>query len=253
MLQRQIWSCLDSTDCVGASRIQAAGNPGCERLPNFRAPPSGVPVACCLTYLPGDDGGGAFGLNQCGNMPGESGNFGEQHFRFVPVAGGGQDGPRRFAMQLAAPLPQGPQCVAALQPGYATPKTLQTYQNWSLNAFRQRQSRSEQLPGLAFHPPVLVGTGAGFTDNFHAVSTRIFIGSSGEGFLSTDSGTHWGAAKTQAKGMKRVVATPLPPRYVRASHPQPGLPAARREDLRDRVRRAVNSITATCRRWRCWR
>ena len=137
MLQRQIWSCLDSTDCVGASRIQAAGNPGCERLPNFRAPPSGVPVACCLTYLPGDDGGGAFGLNQCGNMPGESGSFGEQHFRFVPVAGGGQDGPRRFAMQLAAPLPQGPQCVAALQPGYATPKTLQTYQNWSLNAFPQ--------------------------------------------------------------------------------------------------------------------
>eukprot|EP01050_Picozoa_sp_SAG11_P005808 SAG11_NODE_424_length_9590_cov_3.114635_2_plen_690_part_00 len=213
MLQRQIWSCLDSNNCVGASRIQAAGNPGCERLPNFRAPPSGVPVACCLTYLPGDDGGGAFGLNQCGNMPGESGSFGEQHFQFVPVVGGGQDGPRRFTMQLAAPLPQGQQCVAALQPGYATPKTLQTYQNWSLKPSDRKRvqatpvAQPRQLPGLAFHPPVLVGTGAGFADNFHAVSRRVFIGSSGGGFLSTDSGAHWEQLhKTQAKGMKGVVA-----------------------------------------------
>ena len=42
--------------------------------------------------------------------------------------------------------------------------------------------------GLTFHPPVLVGTGAGFADNFHAVSRRIFIGSSGGGFLSTSGG-----------------------------------------------------------------
>jgi hypothetical protein len=139
VLQRQVWSCLDSTDCAGPSRIQAAGNPGCERLPNFQAPPAGVPIACCLTYLPRD--GGAFGLNQCGNMPGENGTgSGQQHFRFVPMGGGGQDGPRRFTMQLAASLPQGAQCLAARPPGYAMPQTLQTYQNWSLSSRSELKS-----------------------------------------------------------------------------------------------------------------
>lgn len=60
---------------------------------------------------------------------------------------------------------------------------------------------------LKFHPPVLVGEGAGFADNFHAVSDSVYIGSSGAGFLSTDSGAHWGPlAANQSKGMKGVVA-----------------------------------------------
>jgi hypothetical protein len=61
--------------------------------------------------------------------------------------------------------------------------------------------------GLQFHPPVVVGQGAGFADNFHAVSDTVYIGSSGAGFLSTDSGVHWGPLpKLQSKGMKGVVA-----------------------------------------------
>eukprot|EP01046_Picozoa_sp_COSAG06_P018071 COSAG06_NODE_1246_length_10113_cov_21.479629_4_plen_361_part_00 len=147
VLQRQRWSCLDSPDCVGASRIEAispllgeggevSGGVGCERLPSFTPPPAGVAVRCCLTYLPAAAGASAaFGLNQCGNLPGENGTtkYGEQHFRMVPIGGGGSDGPRRYAIQLA--LPPGkmaPQCVVALQPGYALPTTLAHYQNWSL-------------------------------------------------------------------------------------------------------------------------
>lgn len=60
---------------------------------------------------------------------------------------------------------------------------------------------------LKFHPPVVVGEGAGFADNFHAVSDSVYIGSSGAGFLSTDSGASWEPLpKTQSKGMKGVVA-----------------------------------------------
>jgi hypothetical protein len=41
--ERQRWSCLDATNCRGASRIEAMGHPGCERLPGFDPPPAAVP------------------------------------------------------------------------------------------------------------------------------------------------------------------------------------------------------------------
>jgi hypothetical protein len=133
VLQRQQWSCLDSTNCAGASRIQAIGEyVGCERLPNYRRPPAGVPTTCCLTYVSAAGEPGTLGLNQCGNMPGENfSHYAAQHFQFVPVGGGGGGGPKRFAIQLAASVAQ-KQCVGAAEPGHALPKTLQLYQQWSL-------------------------------------------------------------------------------------------------------------------------
>lgn len=135
VLQRQLWSCLDSTNCVGASRIQATGESvGCERLPNYQRPPTGVPVACCLTYVSkaGSEGVGMLGLNQCGNMLGENtSHYGEQHFQLVPIEGAG--GAKRFAIQLVVPPPLPRQCVEAAEPGYALPKTIKMYQNWSLS------------------------------------------------------------------------------------------------------------------------
>jgi hypothetical protein len=134
VLQRQQWSCLDSTNCVGASRIRAIGDDiGCERLPNYLRPPAGVPVACCLTYVSAT---GTLGLNQCGNMLGENSSlYGEQHFQLLPVESA--SGPKRFAIQLAAPLPRR-QCVEAAEPGYALPETIRLYQNWSLSQKTKR-------------------------------------------------------------------------------------------------------------------
>ena len=137
VLQRQRWSCLDSTNCDGASRIQAVGDDvGCERLPNYHRPPAGVPIACCLTYMYAAGHStttqGTLGLNQCGNMQGEnSTHYGEQHFQLIPIESAG--GPARFQIRLAAPLSQS-LCVEAARPGYALPRTLETYQNWSLQA-----------------------------------------------------------------------------------------------------------------------
>ena len=130
VLARQGWSCLDDVDCKQPSRVLATGHAGCERLRGFIPPLNGTPTSCCLTFLA--DGAG-FGLQQCwhAGMPAQL--SAAQHFTLAPVAGGGSGGggPVRFSLQLAA----GPTtCVGAQEAGYALPRTLALYQNWSAAA-----------------------------------------------------------------------------------------------------------------------
>lgn len=135
VLARQQWSCLNSVDCAQPSLILAVGSPGCERLAGYVHPPTGVQAQCCLTYLASgvvqSNGslGAGFGLQQCWGAGMSAELAHAQHFSLLAVAGGGSGGggPVRHSLQLAGIGV----CLGALEPGYALPRTLALYQNWT--------------------------------------------------------------------------------------------------------------------------